>query len=216
MDVIQKCLLCGAILNHGYCPDIGCRRANPKDVRIAQLEAELKEARCDVDAAREAAQRADRAELLDVICERNEAQDRAAEAERERDAVHLADASMAERRYFHENMGVCRVLDPEWKLKGLSPIGLAREAAETIRSLREEIERLRLVVIDLTGDNDAAADANAKLRQRVEELEEALLSLLSRVDEMPNPHKDPMRHYFNQMQVWKDDARAVMGEKGEG
>lgn len=49
---------------------------------------------------------------------------------------------------------------------------------------------------------------------RCTELEGALEGLLGRVGEMPDPHSNPMRHYFNQLAVWKDDARAALKRTG--
>lgn len=49
-----------------------------------------------------------------------------------------------------------------------------------------------------------------------DEARAALKTLLQRVDEMPNPHKDPMRHYYNQMRgVWVPEAEALLAEQGD-
>lgn len=43
---------------------------------------------------------------------------------------------------------------------------------------------------------------NAKLR--------AMLSTIAdRLDEMPNPHANPMRHFYNNVQVYKADIRKL-------
>lgn len=47
-------------------------------------------------------------------------------------------------------------------------------------------------------------------------LRAVLATLLHHIDEMPNPHSDPMRHYYNQMQVWKGDARDAAKEATDG
>ena len=46
----------------------------------------------------------------------------------------------------------------------------------------------------------------------IRELREALEALLARVGEMPNPHLNPMRHYYNSMATWKADASAVLAK----
>lgn len=48
------------------------------------------------------------------------------------------------------------------------------------------------------------------LCKRIAALEAALHLAHQRFAEMPNPHADPMRHYYNQSKVWLDEIEAAL------
>jgi hypothetical protein len=81
--------------------------------------------------------------------------------------------------------------------------------ADLLESLEKEgDERLRRIYLfEECIENDGKRIA--ALEKERDEAAARLETLLQRIDEMPNPHSDPMRHYYNQMQGWKDEARGI-------
>ncbi len=77
-------------------------------------------------------------------------------------------------------------------------------------------EAFRISVIDarsLISEHAALERERDKLRARVGDLEKRLAALIAHIDEMPNPHENPMRHYWNRMQAWKSEAWAPLEEE---
>ena len=80
-----------------------------------------------------------------------------------------------------------------------------------IKELRTPVEKVTLGGVDMSPNykGDGMSDGWVPYAE-LARLRAALETLIARVDEMPNPHADPMRHYYNQMATWKDDARAAL------
>jgi hypothetical protein len=89
-------------------------------------------------------------------------------------------------------------------------------AARDLRQQRDKLAaRLHYDCPGCPGcDSGDCPDALDVARGDANELRAALETLLTRIDEMPNPHADPMRHYYNQMATWKGDARAAIAKAG--
>ena len=74
-------------------------------------------------------------------------------------------------------------------------------------TLQADVDRLRTAPMHPA---HAYRDHNTKLIAEVKRMRVGLSTLLAHINDMPNPHSDPMRHYFNEMQVWKSDAVDVL------